>query len=89
MDKTTSSQPHNPTTDYQKYVNDSLTRMGQVFEEVAKLQTQAAQQATRAIDDTARLMKDSINYSQQLAEEFRKLSVENGKKAAELFTPKA
>ena len=44
---------------------------------------------TKAIDDTARLMKESIQYAQQLSEEFRKLSLENSKKAAELFTPKA
>lgn len=88
MDKTVSSQVHN-VADYQKYVNDSMTRMGQMFSEVAKLQSQAAEQATRAIDDTARLMKDSITYAAQLSEEFRRLSLENSKKAAELFTPKA
>lgn len=88
MDKTASSQVHN-VADYQKFVNDSMARMGQLFSEVAKLQSQAAEQATRAIDDTARLMKESITYAAQLSEEFRKLSLENSRKAAELFTPKA
>lgn len=87
MEKTASSQVHN--NDYQKYLNDSMSRMSQMFEEMAKFQSQAVAQANRAIDDTARLMKESIAYGQQLNDEFRKLSLENTKKAAELFTPKA
>jgi hypothetical protein len=90
-----SSQVHNQfasmpgAAEYTKFMNDSMARFNQMFEEFTKLQTQAAQQATKAIDDSARLMKDSITYAQQLSDEFRKLSVENGKKAAEFFAPKS
>ena len=75
--------------EYTKFVNDSVNRFTQMFEEFSRLQTQGAAQLTRAIDDGARMMKESLSYGQQLSEEFRKLSLENGKKAADLFNPKS
>ncbi|MFL5321431.1 MAG: hypothetical protein ACJ790_17350 [Myxococcaceae bacterium] len=83
------AQHFGPSAEYQKFMNEQVTRMHQMFEEFSKMQLQATAQATKAIDDGARLMKDSINYAQQLSEELRKLSLESSKKAADFFTPKA
>lgn len=65
------------------------TRMDQLASEMHKMQAQAVARTCEAIDESARLMKESVNYASQLSSEWRKITLETTKKAAEMVTPKA
>jgi hypothetical protein len=60
----------------------SLSRMEEVEGAVREMQKKALTRAVEAIDESARLMKESLAYSLKLTEEWQKITVENGKKIA-------
>lgn len=72
-----------------KMTQEQLARMEQMQESVQKLQGQAIERTREAIDESARLMKETLNYTTQLSEEWRKVTTDAVKKATESFTPKA
>lgn len=72
-----------------KMTQEQLARMEQMQESVQKLQGQAMERTREAIDESARLMKETLNYTTQLSEEWRKVTTDAVKKATESFTPKA
>jgi len=72
-----------------KATQEQIARMDQMSEQLHKMQGQAVERTREAIDETARLMKESLAYSTQLSTEWRKISLDATKKAADLYTPKA
>jgi hypothetical protein len=70
-----------------KMLGDTLARMELAGAEIARVQEQALEQNRHAIDEMAKLSKDSFNYFGQLSTEWRKLTLEATRKAAELLTP--
>ncbi len=72
-----------------KLTNDQVARMDQMAEQLHKLNGQAVDKTRQAIDETARLMKESLTYATDLSTEWRKITVDATKKAAEMVTPKA
>jgi hypothetical protein len=63
--------------------------MDKMAEQVQSMQGQAVERTKEAIDETARLMKESVAYATALSNEWRKVSLEATKKATEMVTPKA
>lgn len=59
-----------------------LARMEQMQKQFEDLQKQAITRTFEAIDESARLMKESLSYAVKLSEEWRKITIENTKKAA-------
>jgi len=72
-----------------KMTSEQIARMDQMADQLHKLNGQAVEKAREAIDETARLMKESISYATALSTEWRKITVDATKKAAEMVTPKA
>lgn len=72
-----------------KMTQEQLSRMDEMQESVKKLQGQAIERTREAIDESARLMKETLNYTTQLSEEWRKVTTDAVKKATESLTPKA
>lgn len=75
--------------DYAKVMTEQMGRMNQALSEMTRLHAEATTHATRAIDDAAKMMKDTLVHTQQMTAEFHKLSLENTRKAAEWMTPRA
>lgn len=71
---------------WKKMVDDQVARMELAYAEVARLQEQALAQNLKAIDEMAKLQKESLEYVGQLSTEWRKLTVEAAKNATSLFT---
>jgi hypothetical protein len=72
-----------------KSTQEQIARMDQMAEQLHKVQGQAVERTREAIDESARLMKESLNYSVQLQAEWRKITLDATKKAADIVTPKA
>ncbi|MBL9021976.1 MAG: hypothetical protein JNL21_07230 [Myxococcales bacterium] len=72
-----------------KATQEQISRMDQMAEQLHKMQGQAVERTREAIDETARLMKESLAYSTQLSAEWRKITLDATKKAAEVVAPKA
>jgi hypothetical protein len=62
---------------------EHVERMEQLGEQLAKAQGQSVERAQQAIDEGAKLMKESLSYGLSLSSEWRKLNVEVMKKASE------
>lgn len=62
---------------------DQLERMEQLGEQLAKAQGQGVERAQQAIDESAKLMKESLAYGLTLSNEWRKLNLEMVKKTGE------
>ena len=54
----------------------------QLSAQLSKAQGQGVERAQAAIDESAKLMKESMTYALQLSNEWHKLSLEMTKKAA-------
>jgi hypothetical protein len=74
---------------WKKIVDDSVARVELAYTEMNRLQEQALAQNLKAVDEMAKLSRDSVEYMGQLAAEWRKLSLDATRKTAELFSAEA
>ena len=85
--KTTQTQ--NPTQipydAWKKLVDDQLGRIQTFNDEMARYEKQAVEQTTQAVDELAKLMKESLDYAGQLTTEWRKVAIDATHKASEMF----
>ena len=82
-------QPQQMLDIWTKATQEQLARMDKMTEQVQSMQGQAVERTKEAIDETARLMKESVAYATALSNEWPKVSLEATKKATEMVTPKA
>lgn len=75
------SQPQQFFDAWNQLAKDQLDRMLELSEQMAKLHGQGLERAHGMIDESAKLMKASLDASQQLSNEWRKLGIEMTKKA--------
>ncbi len=85
---TTKTKTANPTQipydAWKKMVDDQLGRIETFTDEMARYEKQAVAQATQAVDELAKLMKESMDYAGQLSAEWRKVAIETTHKASEM-----
>jgi hypothetical protein len=86
MSETKTSQVRETQQVWKKMVDEHVARVEQACAEVAKMQEQAMAQHQKAIDDMARLGKDSADYLGQLSASFTKLTLEATRQAASFMT---
>jgi hypothetical protein len=67
---------------WHKLMADSMNRAQAWSDEYAALEAQMYSRALQAVDTWAQLARDTIQYSQQLSQQARKLSVETVRKAS-------
>ena len=67
---------------------DALTRLRAFNEQAVQMQQRAADQAKVAIDESARLMKESLAYGLRLSDEWRKFTAEAVEKMSSFAGPK-
>jgi hypothetical protein len=86
MSETKTSQVREAQGAWKKMVDDQIARMELASAEMARMQEQALTQNRQAIDEMAKLSRDSVDYFGQLSASFCKLTLEATRKAAELVT---
>jgi flagellar biosynthesis component FlhA len=89
MSEKNASQVREAQSAWKKAADEQLARMELAYGEVARMQEQSLEQSRHAVDEMAKLTKDSFNYFGQLSAEWRKLSLEATRKAAEFLTTTA
>ncbi len=87
MSESKVSQVREVSAGWKKIVDDQVARMELAHAEVARMQEQALTQNRQAIDEMAKLSRDSVDYFGQLQASFFKLTLDATRKAAELVTP--
>ncbi|MBK6514581.1 MAG: hypothetical protein IPM79_32810 [Polyangiaceae bacterium] len=76
------TQPQQFVDAWTKMTAEQVARFEQMTAQYEEMQQKAMERAFEAIDESARLMKESLSYATKLSDEWRKITVENGKKAA-------
>lgn len=71
---------------WQKLIDAQLARLESLLEEAAGYEKPAVEQATAAVDEMAKLMKDSIDYSCRLSAAWRRETLAAMKRSGELFS---
>ena len=72
---------------WRKAMEDGLDRMRGACEEFGRVEAQGAVQARTAIDEGARLMRESVQYATTLSAEWRRASLEATRRTLEMMTP--
>ncbi|MBX3231317.1 MAG: hypothetical protein KIT84_10270 [Labilithrix sp.] len=72
-----------------KMAEDSASRASAFWAEMEKADSQRVERASAAIDEVARLQKESLAYGARVGAEMRKLSVDAMKQVTSLVTKSA
>jgi hypothetical protein len=86
MSESKPSQVREIQSAWKKAVDDQIGRVEMAYAEMGRLQDQALTHNRQAIDEMAKLGRDSVDYFVQLSSEWRKLTLEAARKTAELVT---
>ena len=86
MSETKPSQVQQAQGVWKKMIDDQVAKTTALHDELAKLEAQRSEQATQAIEEMARMTRESLSYMGQLSTEWRKLSLEATKRAAEMMS---
>jgi hypothetical protein len=81
-DKSTETKAQNPFLDM---ASAQLAQVNAMLDEIAKAQTKGLEQAKTAIDESARLSKETLGYWAALAGESRRLTMDAMKRSASFF----
>jgi hypothetical protein len=68
---------------WRKMTDDSIARMTAFYAEVDKLEAKNIERAEQAMNEAAKLTKDTLAYGAELGAEWRKLSLEALQRATE------
>jgi hypothetical protein len=72
-----------------RMADTQLTQLNAFYDEVAKMQTANLEQTKTAMDETARLSKETLGYFAALGAESRRMTLDAYKRSLGLFTPAA
>jgi ribosomal protein S20 len=73
----------------EKAVAEQTARFESAVQELTKLQSKGIAHANTIFEDVARVTRDQIAFTEQLAGEWRKAVLASVKSASEMFAPKA
>ena len=89
MSEKTTSHAQQFKDTWTKMVDDHVVRVTGAWDEAAKLEAKCVEQATSAIDELAKIQKETIAYFGNLTAEWRKLSLDATKRTADFFTARS
>lgn len=69
-------------------IEEQLKRTEAFWKDVAEMEAKNAEQARAAIDESAKLMKETLDYGLKLSAEWRKMAMEATKRAADMSQAK-
>ena len=79
-----SSQSHNNGA-WKKLVDEQTVRMESLYSEIAKMEDKGVERMQSAVDESARLLKDTFAWYGEMTSEWRKMTLDATKRTAELF----
>ena len=80
-------QKEAPKAAFERAMEENIERLESVFGDVQKFEKQTVEQASQAIDDGAKMMKEMLGYSFRLHEQWTKIALENSRRAAQFMVP--
>jgi hypothetical protein len=86
MSETKTSQSQQIKDGWNKIVEEQLGRVSGFCDELAKLEAKRDEQLVQAVDEAARMTKESLAYFGALSAEWRKLSLEATRRATSWMT---
>lgn len=89
MNEQINSQVQQAMDSWRKLVDEQVSRFTAMGEEVAKLEQKGLEQVRTAVDEAAKMTKESFAYAAQLSAEWRKLALEATKRASELISARS
>ena len=81
----TTSKTQTAVHAFKKAVDDQLARLETMYSEIGRYEQQGIAQINTAIDEMAKLAKDSVDYSRQFSDEIRQVAIETTKRAGEMW----
>ena len=78
------SQSHNSGA-WKRMVDEQTGRVESLYAEVAKLEDKGIERMHAAVEESARLMKDTFTWYGELSSEWRKVTLDATRRAAELM----
>lgn len=78
------SQSHNNGA-WKRMVDEQTGRVESLYAEIAKVEDKGVERLNAAVDESARLMKDSFSWYGEMSAEWRKMSLDATRRTAELF----
>lgn len=78
------SQSHNNGA-WKKLMDEQTVRMESLHSEMAKMEDKGVERLQSAVDESARLMKDTLAWYGEMASEWRKMTLDATKRTAELL----
>lgn len=78
------SQSHNNGA-WKKMVDEHTVRVESLYSEIAKMEDKGIERLQSAVDESARLMKDSFAWYGEMSSEWRKMTLDATRRTAELF----
>lgn len=82
-EKTTETKAQNP---FLKMADAQLAQWNSMMDEAAKIQAQNLEQAKHALDESARLTKETIGYWANLQAESRRMTADAWKRSFSFFS---
>ena len=79
----TTTDSHPVSAFWKGVFDEQAARMASFWDQVGKLETEAASHARTAVDEAARMTKETIAYTTQLHAEWRKMATEAARRSAE------
>lgn len=76
------SQSHNNNGAWKRMVDEQSGRMESIYAEMAKVEDKGVERLHSAVDESARLMKDSFSWYSELSTEWRKMSLDATRRLA-------
>ncbi len=76
-----------PTKFFSAWTGDNAERVEAFVDQWEKWEEQSADQTEKAVEETAHLIRATLDYSLELQSEFRKQTLENMRKTLEMFSP--
>lgn len=73
---------------WKKAMDEQMSRVTAMFEEVGKLSEKSLQQTVTSVDEMAKLVKETLTYANNLGTEWRKMTLDATKQAAETVKSK-
>jgi len=86
MSDQTSSHVQQAQDAWKKMVDDHVTRVEELHAQIARVESQTTERTREAIDEVARMSKETLGYAGQLSAEWRKLTLEATRNAIGLWT---
>jgi len=73
---------------WHKLVDENISRMGKLYQELARIEGRSIEQMGQSIDEMAKVLKESFSYASQYSSEWRRVTLETARRTAELLTPR-